>query len=368
MAIGWARPMETVTKQHKVALQRFSAPHGLPFSADKGHSFLATKEKQVSYQHGYYGEIYIGEPPQKFNVVFDTGSADVWVVSSNCVTVDTCKHHRQFVTNASTSYSSYGDDGDETIEVNYGSGQIRAHLGRDKIQVAGITLDDQVVADAHELSHEFMATPFDGIFGLAMTDLSNSLNPPPFYAMQGVLDEPLFAIYTTATGGEIDFGAIDTTRYEGDLLYADLIASGYWMVRMDEVVFGGEALGPRRAIVDSGTTLILTSAEDAEKIHGDIPGALSNGDGTWSVPCGDIKSLPELTLTINGVNLWLTPDKYIMHSDDMMRTMCLSGIAGQTIGRRDTWILGDVFMKQYYTVFDLGNRRVGFGLSRPEGL
>ncbi|KAG0175490.1 hypothetical protein DFQ28_000088 [Apophysomyces sp. BC1034] len=365
---------------------------------------MVVKERQVGYRHGsgYYGSITIGEPAQPFNVVFDTGSADIWVVSSNCATRDVCDHHRKFAQSKSRSYVELEDDsgsdeeGDEDedeedgedeiadqIEVRYGTGQVQAKLGRDTVNVAGLTLEGQVVGEATSLSRDFVGTPFDGIFGLGLADLSSVSSGsgrdsnadglshlPPFYNMvrEGLLDEPLFAIYTQQNGGEIDFGGIDPDRFDGDIIFADVIDTGYWMVRIDNVEYGEQRFGGRNAIIDSGTTLIITTPEDAQSFHEQIPGALNNGDTTWSIPCHIVHSLDALVLTINGVPLIIQPEEYVLLPMNPKSAMCLSGVAGQSLGsnRSNTWILGDVFMKNFYTIFDLGQRRVGFAEAVPD--
>jgi hypothetical protein len=60
--------------------------------------------------------------------------------------------------------------------------------------------------------------------------------------------------------------------------------------------------------------------------------------------------LDDLVLTINGYQMTVPSDEYILVPSDEDDTMCLSGISGQRSKLDDRWILGLVFLKNYYTV------------------
>lgn len=42
------------------------------------------------------------------------------------------------------------------------------------------------------------------------------------------------------------------------------------------------------------------------------------------------------------------------------QTQCMSGFMAMDLPLKDTIILGDVFLKAYYTIFDITQKRVGF--------
>ena len=87
-------------------------------------------------------------------------------------------------------------------------------------------------------------------------------------------------------------------------------------------------------------------------------GAIRVFGGRYVIPCASISLLPDLTFTINKIVYGLTPNDYIIQSGKVCLVAVMELDVPEPIG--PTVILGDVFMRKVYTVFDAGNARIGF--------
>ncbi|XP_068964402.1 gastricsin-like [Petaurus breviceps papuanus] len=188
------------------------------------------------------------------------------------------------------------------------------------------------------------------------------------FLQEDLLNEPVFAFYLSGDensdyGGEVTFGGVDTSLYTGDIYWTPVIEEAYWQIAINGFSIGGESTGwcsdGCQAIVDTGTSL-LTLPQDMFSELMQYIGA-EEDEGAYLVSCSNIQSLPTLTFNINGVDFSLPPSAYILSLSDSsycevgIMTMSLTSESGQPL-----WILGDVFLRNYYSVFDLGNNRVGF--------
>lgn len=314
----------------------------------------------------YFSEITIGTPPQTFKVVLDTGSSNLWVPSSECGSI-ACYLHTKYDSSSSSTYEKNGT----SFEIRYGSGSLSGFTSRDVMSIGDLEIKDQVFAEAtEEPGLAFAFGRFDGILGLGYDTISVNQIVPPFYNMinQGLLDEPVFAFYLGDSKDEGDeseaiFGGVNKDHYEGKITEIPLRRKAYWEVDLDAISFGDAKadLDNTGVILDTGTSLIAVPSTLAELLNKEI-GAKKGWNGQYSVDCAKRDSLPDLTFTLSGNDFAITPYDYILEVQDS----CISTIMGmdfpEPVG--PLAILGDAFLRRYYSVYDLGKSTVGLAKAK----
>jgi cathepsin D len=321
----------------------------------------------------YYGPITIGTPPQPFNVVFDTGSSNLWVPSVSCKTADVaCKFHNKYNSAASSTYVPNG----QPFAIQYGSGSLSGYLSTDNVGVGGFTVQGQTFAEATaEPGVTFVAAKFDGILGLAFQSISVDNVVPVWYNLmyQGLVQQNVFSVWLSdisdpdaQTGGELLLGGIDSTKYSGALTYVPLTNETYWQFGLDDITISGTAQkfcpnGPCKAILDTGTSLLVGPTEAIKAINAKLGGIEIPATGEYIIPCKKIPLLPNIGFVINGKSFVLTAKQYVLQITQDGETSCISGFMGMDIPppTGPIWIIGDVFIAAYYSVFDFENSRIG---------
>ncbi|KAJ8767712.1 hypothetical protein K2173_020652 [Erythroxylum novogranatense] len=424
----------------------------------------------------YYGEIAIGSPPQSFSVVFDTGSANLWVPSSKCLLSITCFFHSKFRARLSRTYTKIGIP----CKIKYGSGSISGFFSKDYIKVGnGIIKDQEFVEITREGFLSFLCTQFDGVLGLGFQEIAVGQATPLWYnmAQQGLLNQQIFSLWlnpdpVSTVGGEIVFGGFDWRHFRGDHAYVPVTKRGYWQITVGDILIANSSTGfcenGCAAIVDSGVPFLagptavvaqinhaigargilsleckyvyskyanviweyIMSGLQPKFVCGDIGICLLNGsksarnviktvvdneDDTrlsvdesalctfcemivlWIqmqlkeqkarenifkyldemcerlpnptreafVSCHDMATMPYVSFTIGDKPFSLSPEQYIVRVGKDSASVCLSGFTSLDVPppQGPLWVLGDVFLRAYHTVFDFGNLRMGFAES-----
>lgn len=309
---------------------------------------------------GYFATVQMGTPPTDFKILMDSGSADLWVGSEQCVSDQggDCGNHQFLGSQSSSTFQA----SNQPFSITYGTGSVSGVLVQDTVSVAGIDLADHTFGVATVESVEFSSddTSFDGLMGLAQSTLSNQqvLTPPESMAQQGLIPEAIVSykisrLADNLNDGEITFGGLDDSKFDPATLTTldNVNQNGFWEADMDAVTVDGQDTGltGKTAILDTGTTLIVAPAADALAVHQLIDGAQSDGQGGFIVPCDTTASV---AMTFGGASFTIDPRDIAFFP--LGDGTCISGISSGNIGGADEWLVGDVFLKNAYFSTDVG--------------
>ncbi|XP_066524969.1 nothepsin [Hoplias malabaricus] len=340
-----------------------------------------TAEKLYNFMDAqYFGLISLGTPEQNFTVVFDTGSADLWVPSYYCVSA-ACGSHHKFKAFESSTYLHDG----RVFGIHYGSGHLMGIMAKDLLRVGSVSVDNQVFGESvYEPGMSFVKTKFDGVLGLSYPVLADEMGVPVFDNMisQDKLEKPMFSFYLSkqksrnlgpGIEGELLLGGVDEDLFDPPINWVPVTVKSYWQIKIDVVRVQGtdsfcqDDVYSCQAIVDTGTSLITGPTVDIMILQ-QLIGATPTPIGEFLVDCSRISSLPVVSFVLNGVEYSLPSEAYVKKELVGGKVICLSGFQAVDISSPTgpLWILGDIFLTQFYSVYDRGQDRVGFAKPKAD--
>jgi len=207
----------------------------------------------------------------------------------------------------------------------------------------------------------------DGILGLAYQSIAVDGVVTVFDSMinQGLVDSPVFSVFLSSaigdTSSKIVLGGVNPTLYNGAFSYISVTSQTYWQIQIfgmnvngNTIQTGCSTTNPCNGIVDTGTSLLLVPQAVLNILTQMIPvSLLTSGQST---PCNSINlnSLPNISFSLEGVSFSIPPSIYIFNDN---QNNCNLGI---DVTSFSLWILGDTFIRNFYTLFDRGNNQIGF--------
>ncbi|KAJ3137676.1 hypothetical protein HK101_003861 [Irineochytrium annulatum] len=361
------KPVKNVLANHAAAQKRWGAR--LAWGGASGQLEKRQVAPLTDEQDEYYVcPVTVGKG-QSFLLDLDTGSSDTWFRGPSCKSTDTsCQAGKHAV---KTSDSTLKINNGVTFETRYGDGSFidgnvytgPVAIGSSSATIAfGVSTKEQGFTDVS-----------DGLMGLGFASIS-AIKDAGAIANTNYIDglnlsTNEFSFYLSNAAdldaGELTIGGRDPSKYTGPFTYIPLTSETYWQASFSGATFSvGSTSGALKGattdfISDTGTTLIYLDTAPAAAVNKAIGAKASSQKGIYTIACSAAKTGPTVTFKFGGGTFDLLPSTYVVGDG---QGGCISGFAAGAGDGADgsTVILGDVFSRNYYTVYDKGNSRIGY--------
>jgi cathepsin D len=346
----------------------------------------ATGPSSISLQHShaYYGPLSLGSSGQQLNVVFDTGSANLVVPSSDC-DAPGCRNRgggHSFDPRQSNSGSFITEQGEKTdsfharnLHIPFASSKVAGLAYEDRVCLGGDVCANHtrfLLADYE--SDDFAKYEFDGILGLApgggLLSMGQGFSVLDDLAQEGGLSKRVFALFLSATDdgdSEVTIGGYNEHRAAEELTWLKVNPMrGNWEVPMADVTVAGkpQSLCPTTfgclAELDSGCSGIGMPKGMVEEL------AVKIGFTATEIQCTNpAMNLPTIGFVLGGKTFDLKPEEYvdISKKDSHRCRLHFHEMPSSSMGQV---VLGHPFLTRYYSVYDRENLRVGLASITPK--
>ncbi|KAF7865218.1 hypothetical protein EAF04_006195 [Stromatinia cepivora] len=336
----------------------------------------------------YVIDLEVGSPPQNSRALLSISDNDMFIPSTDCT--NTCHSHQLY----SPSSSNTQKKTDTPFSMYYARCSASGNIISDTITLAGLPISQQfgaVDSIGRFTDPDWGNLEWDGLLGLApsSTHSPNSISNP-FLNLQSqkLLQNPLFTLLlpqTLDTPGLLTFGTIDHTLYTGPLkrlpllnhtsifqnrpiALPDLITSR-WQIPCISLTISGTSssynLRPYIALLETSCPGIGLPSSLVLSLHNYLEMEFRGHDIPPSIPCSRRDSLPIITLHLGEHEFPLTAYEYTLEVDreDIGGHRCVSLFMEreEEEGEVRSIILGSGFLRNWFGVFNLGEREVAFG-------
>jgi hypothetical protein len=255
--------------------------------------------------------------------------------------------------------------------LRYGKGSASGNIAKDVVTISGHKVKGQEFVLVYE-DEDMQGTRADGILGMAFPKLSDGYDPLVYNMVKaGLIEKPVFSIFigdndysrkSEKMKSNVIFGGHDIEKYAKDkkFEYFDLVDTGYWSLSLSRVKVDGKSIKLKSeiAILDTGTSLIHGPSQDVDQIFKIIKNNVKDckKESILVCQCSDVAEFPVIEFFFNGKGFFVNPDEYVLKDGKN----CMVLISSE---RFNFWILGDVFLRSYYTIYHMDEGKIGIARS-----